>query len=159
MSKELQISTRNIPATLQHLSRKPIVQYLEAGKMDKVSGLMPSTVEKAMNGTPVAMVAQVVDPLRVEAFVAFELTKRVADMFNGDQRLNLQGHQIPLIARSLMENFRNESLADFSVCFQRGVAGFYGELYRIDLAVITGWMQKYLEEKYQAIESKLMSEK
>lgn len=127
--------------------------------MDKVSALMPSTVEMASKGTPVSMVARVVDPLRIEAFLAFELTKNVADMVNVDQRLNLQAHQIPTIAKMLMENFKNESLADFSVCFKRGVAGFYGEIYRLDAAVITGWMQKYLEEKYQVIENQLMSEK
>jgi hypothetical protein len=131
--------------------------------MDQVAALMPSKIEEAVKGTPICEVARVVDPLRIEAFLAFLLTKEVADMWNGDQRLNLQSHQIPTIARTLMETFKTENLADFTICFRRGVMGFYQDdrdkLLRIDGAVIVGWMRKYLEEKYQVIENNLMKEK
>ena len=135
-----------------------MVTFLEAGRMDKVSELMPTTIEKAVNGTPIAMVAKVVEPKRIEAFIAFELTK-LASMVNVDERLNLQPHQIPIIAQGLMEDFKTENLADISVCFKRGARGCYGQIYRLDGAVITEWMRKYLEEKYQVIESNLMKEK
>jgi hypothetical protein len=71
--------------------------------------------------------------------------------------LNLQGHQIPIIAKTLMDEFKGENLADFTICFRRGVMGLYSDekdkLLRIDGAVIVGWMRKYLDEKYQVIEN------
>lgn len=131
--------------------------------MDQVAAMMPHRIEDAVKGTPISVVANVVDPLRIEAFIAFLLTKEVADMWNGDQRLNLQGHQIPTIAKTLMDTFKNENLADFTICFRRGVMGLYNDekdkLLRIDGAVIVGWMRKYLDEKYQVIENSLMKEK
>jgi hypothetical protein len=159
MDSKLQINTRNIPPALLPLSRKPMVQYLASGQMDKASALMPTRIEHAAKGTPIAMVTLVVEPVKVEAFIVFELTKKVLDMFNGDPRLNLQPHQLPTIARGLIENYKNETLADFSVCFQRGMSGLYGDIFRIDIAIINGWMQKYLEEKYQIIEDTLVREK
>jgi hypothetical protein len=138
--------------------QKPMVQFLLAGRMDQVSDLMPSSIQKAVNGTPISNLLHVVDPVRLEQFIAFELTK-LAAMVNVDQRLNLQPHQVPFIAKGLLETFKFENLADLSLCFKRGAMGLYGEIFRLDGAVITGWMQKYLEEKYQVIEDNLMKEK
>jgi hypothetical protein len=135
-----------------------MVQYLQQSRLDEAAKLLPSTIEQAVHGTPIRMMTRVVEEKKVEAFVAFELTI-LASLVNVDQRLSLQGHQIPFIAQALMANFRNESLADFHVCFQRGAMGLYGDIYRLDAAVITSWMQKYLEEKYQVIENNLMKEK
>lgn len=125
--------------------------------MDQVLQLMPTRIEEAVKGTPISVVCKVVDPLKIESFIAFLLTREVAAMWNGDQRLNLQGHQIPTIAKTLIEEFKTENLADFTICFRRGVMGFYTDekdkLLRIDGAVVTGWMRKYLDEKYQVIET------
>lgn len=127
--------------------------------MDKALDLMPRRIEEAAQGTPISVVCKVTDPKKIEAFLAFLMSREVVMMWNGDQRLNLQAHQMPIIARTLMDTFKNESLADFTVCFRRGVAGIYGDIFRIDLAVLTGWMTKYLEEKYQVIEDQLVKEK
>lgn len=149
----------NIPQSLRHLSQKPIVTFLQEGRMDKVANLLPSTIEQAIKGTPVAMLMKVVDRKNIEAFLAIELTK-LASMINVDERLNLQGHQIPFICAQLVDTYKNESLADFKICFDRGVMGRYDDkLLRLDGAVINQWMAKYLEEKYQVIEAVLMSEK
>lgn len=127
--------------------------------MDKVASLLPSTIEQATKGTPVEMLMKVVDRKNIEAFLAIELTK-LASLINVDERLNLQGHQIPFIAGQLVDNYKNESLADFKICFARGAMGRYDDkLLRLDGAVINNWMAKYLEEKYQVIENKLMTEK
>lgn len=126
--------------------------------MDKVSELMPNTIEQAVKGTPVCVVCQAVEPKKVEAFIAYELIK-LASRVNVDQRLNIQEHQVNFIAYQLMQQYKNESLADFSLCFRRGAIGMYGEIFRLDGAVINGWMQKYMNEKYQVIERELIKEK
>jgi hypothetical protein len=135
-----------------------MVQYLQAGQLDKASELLPATIEGALDATPIHMIAKAVDPARVEAFIAYHLTK-LAALVNVDQRLNIQPHQVRFIAQALMENFSYESLADINLCLKRGAMGFYGEISRIDAAVITGWMQSYLDEKYDALEQRKAKEK
>jgi hypothetical protein len=136
-----------------------MVMHLQAGNLRAALDLMPSRIDLAAKGTPIVNIIKAIDPIKVEAFISFVLATEVAAMWNGDQRLNLQSHQRPVIAKSLMETFKSENLADFTLCFRRGVAGYYGELYRIDLSIINGWMAKYLEEKYQVIEDELHREK
>jgi hypothetical protein len=135
-----------------------MVQYLQAGQLDKASELLPTTIEGALDATPIHMIAKAIDPIKVESFIAFELTK-LATLVNIDQRLNLQPHQIKFVAKSIMDDFNYESLADISLCLKRGARGFYGEIYRIDAAVITGWMQSYLDEKYDSLEQRKAKEK
>jgi hypothetical protein len=154
-----QEENNNIPQSLRHLSQKPIVTFLKEGQMKKVASLLPNTIEQAIKGTPIAMLMRVVDRENIEAFLAVALTN-VASMINVDERLNIQEHQIPFICKQLVDTYKNESLADFKICFERGAMGKYDDkLLRVDGAVITNWMNKYLEEKYQVIENKLMSEK
>lgn len=80
-------------------------------------------------------------------------------MVNIDSRLNLQPAQVSFIAKSLRENFTYESLADINLCLKRGIMGNYGQIFRIDGAVITNWMQAYLDEKYDALEQRKAKEK
>jgi hypothetical protein len=130
-----------------------------AGQMDKAMKLLPSTIEQATKGTPICELAKVTGERNIHAFVAFELVS-LASMLNVDERLNLQPHQVHIIAEELCNTFKNENLADFHICFRRGAMGNYDEkLLRLDGAVITQWMRKYLEEKYQVIEDQLMKEK
>lgn len=138
--------------------QKPIVKLLQNNKLSEAIGLLPTNVNEAIGGTPLSMIMQVVNPMKIEATMAIMLTRLMA-MVNVDERLNLQSHQIPFIAQQLMQNFKSENMADFNVCFHRGACGFYGQIFRLDAAVITDWMRKYLDEKYQVIENKLMQEK
>ncbi len=127
--------------------------------MDEAMKLLPSTIEAATKGTPICDLMRVTGERPIQAFVAFELAM-LATMVNVDERLNIQEHQLPILAQELVRMFPTESLADFHVCFRRGSMGLYDEkLLRIDGAVITQWMKKYLEEKYQVIENKLMAER
>ncbi|HYG03311.1 MAG TPA: hypothetical protein VD927_12755 [Chryseosolibacter sp.] len=133
--------------------------FLQEARMDEVANLLPTTIENATKGTPIVTLMSVVDRKNIEAFIAIELTK-VASMVNVDERLNLQPHQIPLIAEYLVETYKRENLADFKIAFTRGAMGKYDDkLLRVDAAIISNWMTKYLEEKYEVLVSQLNAEK
>jgi hypothetical protein len=120
--------------------------------------MLPTKIEEALDEFPVSELMKFCEPRKIEAFLAIELTK-LASMVNIDNRLNLQSHQIPVIAQELLDTFSRESLADFTICFRKGAMGSYGEIYRLDGAIVLTWFKRYLDEKYQAIETRLMKEK
>lgn len=116
------------------------------------NGLEVKTVREAMDRPTIAMIKKVVDPLIIETHIAAKL-KQIVEWINVDSRLNLNQAQIPIVAEMLVNQYPVETIEDIILCLTRGSAGFYGELYRLDAAVINGWMKQYLDEKYQIIES------
>ena len=92
----------------------------------------------------------------LEACLAVEIAK-VSNMLTVGGNLR-QGQSVE-IARALITDYPNESLQDFCLCLRNGMKGHYGEIFRFDIMVINDWFQKYLLQKYQAIEDKLMREK
>lgn len=72
---------------------------------------------------------------------------------------NLNDAQVQFISDQLVTRYPNESIADFKLCFERGITFRYGRIFRLDPTVIFEWMGLYLNEKYQVVEEKLMKEK
>lgn len=138
-------------------SRRDLTKIKLQGKAFlEISDNSPKSVKECVSvGVPMST-------LKLEnsviAFISFELA-RIASMININSNLNLQPHQVDLIAQTIYENFKYESLEDISLCLKRGSAGFYGQIFRLDGAVIIDWITKYLEEKYSIVEANLNQSK
>lgn len=93
----------------------------------------------------------------MQEYLERELVKCASQMNVGG---NLQSHQVPFIAETILETYKGESLEDITLCLRRGTIGFYGTVYnRFDMAVIGEWMGKYLEEKCSYLERGVTKEK
>jgi glutamate mutase epsilon subunit len=74
------------------------------------------------------------------------------------QTLNLgltlnEFQKIDLVS-SIMDQYPNESLHDFMLCFKMAKNGLLGPIYnRIDRQTVHQWMGKYLDMKYQELEA------
>jgi hypothetical protein len=126
--------------------------------LDRIAGMVPNKVSDLLDCETITALISHAGFDRVKDYLERELIK-LASMFNGNPALNLKDHQVPVIAEMLMENYKWESIEDFTLCFRRASFGMYGEIYRIDGAVIGGWMARYLEEKYDALEQRKAKEK
>jgi len=118
--------------------------------------LLPTSVSKATNQPPICDIIKIVGRGKVVIFVKIELVK-LSERISVSNNLTVA--QMEFVATQLVEMFPNESLADFKLCFERGCIGQYGEIYRMDGIVLRKWMEQYLDEKYQVIESELMKMK
>lgn len=136
--------------------RSEQAQYLTSKNFKALSESLPATIEKALDQPPLSQLVKVTSEQSVKLAIEFELIKLSTLVSVGG---NLTSAQVPFIAEQLVLQYPNESLADFKLCFQRGATGCYGEIQRMDGVTIGVWIKKYLEEKYQAIEKKLMDEK
>lgn len=91
-----------------------------------------------------------------------QLTRLVASL---NLKWNLNDEQVKTIVEDLIDKYPNESLEDFILVFKLARTGHFkddngnGAIYRLDSAVIFGWMEQYLSEKYKALEDKLRAEK
>lgn len=117
---------------------------------------MPATIEGTFDEPKIKEVILVVGAHAVAGQVKFELIKLAALMSVGG---NLNTAQVNFIADQLIQQYPNETLADFRLCFQRGAIGLYGDIQRMDGITIGGWMKKYLDEKYEILEDRLTKEK
>jgi hypothetical protein len=129
------------------------VSLLKAGKYDQVSKTVSNRVSDLLECEPIESLLRHVGERGVKSYVESELIKLAANV-NVNQALNLKDFQVPIIADHLIQNYKWESLEDFTLCFRRAAAGIYGEIFRIDGAVIGQWMSRYLDEKYDALEQK-----
>lgn len=129
---------------------------METGKFKEVADSLPTTIEKAIGQPVVKDIVKAIGKGKVVLFIKAELmrlSKRIS--VSG----NINPEQLEFISTQLVEFFPNESLADFKLCFERGCMGQYGDIYRMDGIVLRKWMEQYLDEKYQVVETNLMNEK
>lgn len=122
------------------------------------SDLMPRQISKVLDQPKIRELILMIGATKVYEQVFYEL-QVLRDLISVDDRLNMKDSQMQFISERLIVNYPNESIADFKICFQRGASGEYGNIFRLDPIIIGDWMKKYLEEKYQYQEDKLMSEK
>lgn len=128
---------------------------------------VPKTIEQALERPPISdLIRNGAKQNVIEATLAAEIMKCSNMLTVGG---NLREGQALQIAIQLIADFPNESLEDFCLCLRRGIKGHYGPIYRFDVMVIYTWMKGiddrdkhipgYLDEKYEAMEAKLMQEK
>lgn len=129
---------------------------MQTNNLKEVSRLLPSTIPQAINQPPIIEWIKVVGRKKISNYLEFELIKLSTLVSVGG---SFNNSQVEFLSDQLIELFPNESLADFKICFSRGAMGQYGNIFRMDGIIIRGWMEKYLDEKYQALEDKLMKEK
>ncbi len=134
----------------------PAVMALMAKDIAKASELMPRTIQAALDEPVICEVIKISGEQSVIQFIEFELIKLSSRVTVGG---NLTTSVIQFMAGQLVGIFPNESLADFKLCFERGAAGQYGAIFRMDGIILREWMEKYLSEKYEVLEAKLMKEK
>ncbi|MES1181853.1 MAG: hypothetical protein ABUL44_03570 [Flavobacterium sp.] len=115
------------------------------------------TIQKIVSDAmPLCELRRTIGNKPVAQAIDIQLTRLVASM---NLKWNLSDSQIQQIVEDLMDKFPNETVEDFILIFKKARQNEFGEIYRLDSAVIFGWVEKYLDEKYQVLERKLMAEK
>jgi hypothetical protein len=115
------------------------------------------TIQKIVDSAlPISILKANVGNKAVSQALDVQLSKLVLHL---NLKWNLSDFQVSQIVEDLLEKYPHESIEDFILVFKRARMGEFGELFRLDGAVIFGWMNIYLEEKYAVIENKLHSEK
>lgn len=131
---------------------------LKTGQFDLISKSVSNKVSDLLECEPIESLIKHAGVEPVQMYVEAELIKLAANI-NVNQALNLKNDQVPVIVSHLLENYKWESIEDFTLCFRRAAMGLYGEIYRVDGAVIGQWFSRYLDEKYDALEQKKKKEK
>lgn len=102
------------------------------------------------------------EPREIKRALDAELTRFVAGL---NLKWTINDQQISGIVEDLLYKFPNESLEDFVLMFRKARMGEFRDengnstIYRLDGAVIFGWMDQYLSQKYEVLERNLYKEK
>lgn len=105
---------------------------------------------------PISELKRVLPQGDVEVAIDTALTKLVGSL---NLKWNLNDSQIKQIVEDLVDKYPHETVEDFILVFKKARQNEFGEIYRLDSAVIFGWMEYYLEEKYSVLEKQLENEK
>jgi hypothetical protein len=151
MENKLQLKAQSTDLALT-LTTEKIDRWVT--KIEK--GLSLESIVESAKPISTLVRTEALSKIEVKQILDIHLTK-LASSFN--MNLNLKDHQIKVIVEDLLEKYSDESIEDFILLFKKARQGEFGEVYRIDSAVIFGWMKIHLEQKYQTIEDKLMKEK
>jgi hypothetical protein len=145
-------NSRSLQTTLEALK--------DPKRFNEILSSVPARLEQVIEMPPItALLRSGATITSLEACLAIEIAKASNMLTVGG---NLRQGQSLEIAKELIATYPNESLEDFCFCLRNGIKGRYnqdGKLFRFDTVIIHDWVQKYLEEKYKAIEDKLMREK
>lgn len=80
-----------------------------------------------------------------KAILAMILTN-TALFFNTGQNMNQD--QIVQLTEIVLEDYYYMKINDLKLCFKNAMKGKYGQVFRIDGAVILSWLEKYQEERF-----------
>jgi hypothetical protein len=143
-----------IEGTVQVLERRDTKLW------DHYISRMPTTIARAIAiGIPMKTLAAHTG--NVQAFLERQLIW-LSTLVNLSAQQSLQAHQIEFVATEIYRLWAHKlslSIEDMAVCFRRGSMGQYGEIYRIDGAIINGWLQKYDSERDAEITKQMMEER
>lgn len=118
---------------------------------------IPASVKECINGTLIRNAIHTNGFDNVQRLLEVELI-RLASRLNIAN--NLQDHQIPFIAESLIEMYPLETIESFIYIFTNGARGRYGKLFHtLDLTIINEWIQRYIEEKLNHVEQDYNNQK
>jgi hypothetical protein len=108
------------------------------------------------NSIPISILKEEVGKKIVSQALDAALTSLVANL---NLKWNVTDVQVKGIVEDLLHEHPHESLEDFLLIFRNARLGRYGELMRLDSAIVFTWVDTYLDEKYEALEAKLYEEK
>lgn len=66
--------------------------------------------------------------------------------FNTGQNMNQD--QIAQLTELILEDYYYMKIDDLKLCFKNAMKGRYGQVYRIDGAVVLNWIEKYSAERF-----------
>lgn len=130
-----------------------ILTDAEQSRQFEKSLTIQSIIDKAI---PICEMSRFAGMRQVAIAIDIHLTRLVGNL---NLKWSLNDAQIKTIVEDLIDRYPNETIEDFILIFKKARLGEYGELIRLDSPIIFTWIEKYLEEKYEVIEKKLMNEK
>lgn len=132
------------------------MQALTANNFKQASDSLPTKIQATFELPKIWELTQATSKNSVRAFVEFELIK-LAESINVSG--NLTDGQISAIARGLIDDYPNETIADFKICFTKAAKGDYGKVWKLDGIEVGVWVKTYLDQKYDVLEEQLKNEK
>lgn len=112
----------------------------------------PAKIEQAMSDVfpTLATVRKYHDEAAALAAVCEIIAQAAAQLSIGR---NIQPHQIRFVAEEVLREYYYLTIAEIRFCIEQGIRGNYGVIYdRLDTAVISDWLEKYLLERTETAE-------
>lgn len=112
-----------------------------------LGAINPASIEAAMSGdTPALSTVRKYHGDETAKYAVKEIIAEAASMLNIGK--NLQAHQIEFMADEVLRDWYFLTLAEIKYLMRQGITGKYGELYdRLDVAVVSGWFERYNEQR------------